>query len=121
MKLLLIDDNNEEHELFASQLKEYDPEVTLVSAYDGKEGLEVMHAVNPKMVMLDMNMPGMTGLEALSLIKDDEGFKDMPVYMYSTSDGFISRTLALKMGATNYFCKPKSLKEFETIFSEIFK
>jgi CheY-like chemotaxis protein len=118
--ILLIDDDMEDHELFVSLLKEYDPGLKVISAINGKQGIEIIERKKPNIVFLDINMPGMNGMEVLKNIKSKDSLKDIPVYMYSTSDGFNSKPMAMKLGAVKYFRKPNSPKGFTRVFDDVF-
>ena len=118
--VLLIDDDIEDHELFISLLKEYDPAFKVISAMNGKQGMELIERKKPGIVFLDINMPGMNGMEVLRKIKSKDSLKDIPVCMYSTSDGFNSKPAAMKLGAIKYFSKPNSPKGFVKVFNDVF-
>ena len=59
-----------------------------------------------RMILLDINMPGMDGLEACARIRADLGYADVPIVMASSCDDLVSVDDALKQGATDYLTKP---------------
>ncbi|MEL7061918.1 MAG: response regulator, partial [Acidobacteriota bacterium] len=75
-KILVVDDSKLIHKMFAILLRQY----TLVHAYDGLEALQNLgqHA-DIDLILLDINMPRMSGLEFLTQVKQDETFKELPV------------------------------------------
>jgi CheY-like chemotaxis protein len=122
-RVLLIDDDKDEHEIFKRALHRYDSAVTFFSAYDGQEGLDFLFREHAHYIFLDINMPGMNGIEVLKFLKKDEVLKHIPVIIYSTSDGRGYKKMALDLGAVNYFTKPNTFqgmhKLFETVFEKI--
>ena len=118
--VLLIDDDKEDQEIFRENLIQYNPGIELISAFRGKEGLELIPKVSPTYIFLDINMPGMNGLEVLSIIRKKKEYTRIPVFMYSTSDGQRSRPISLKLGATDYFRKPNNIEGLKKIFKEVF-
>ncbi|MBV9963026.1 MAG: response regulator [Parafilimonas sp.] len=117
--VMLIDDDADEHELFQQQLAEFDKSIELISAHDGQEALKMLGKAIPEFIFLDINMPKMNGLQVLKQLKDDTGLKEIPVYIYSTSDGFNSKKPAIKLGAVNYFKKPGNPQELQNIFKAV--
>lgn len=67
-KILLVDDEDSIHLLYREEFEEEGYEVH--SAMTGEEGLEQLNIVNPNLIILDINMPGMNGIEALRQIKE---------------------------------------------------
>src|SRR3954462_318894 len=83
-RVLLIDDDPDEHEIFSLALKKYNSKITCVSVNGCIEDLLLINFL-PDVVFLDMNMPQTDGLAWLRKIKERPEFKDIPVYMYSTA------------------------------------
>ena len=87
-----------------------------LEASTGVEGLAVLEANvdDIDLVCLDVNMPEMDGIEVLRTMKSDERFRDVAVMMITTE---ICREMiieAVKLGATNYVCKPFTQEELTT-------
>jgi CheY-like chemotaxis protein len=121
-RVLLIDDDKDEHEIFKKELHSYDPAIDFFSAYDGQDGFDFLLKETVNYIFLDINMPVMNGIDLLKLLKKDETLKDIPVIIYSTSDGRGYKKMALDLGAISYFTKPTTIqgmhKIFETVFGE---
>jgi CheY-like chemotaxis protein len=118
--LLLVDDDKDDHDFFNYQLNAFRPDITVVSAFNGEEGLKMLKIIYPDWIFLDINMPKINGIEVLRQIKLSEDLNDIPVYIFSTSDGNRSRKIALSLGAIDYFKKPSSLNGFKEIFKKVF-
>ena len=118
-RVLLIDDDSEDHEVFIEQLSKYNADIKVISAFNGKQGLELLSAHDPTWIFLDINMPGMNGMDVLKKIKETKTGKNIPVIMYSTSDGYNSKHIALELGATDYVRKPNTENGYVRIFRQI--
>lgn len=88
----------------------------LLEAEDGRKGLDVLEAniENVDLILLDINMPVMNGIEMLKAVKTDDRFKDIPVMMVTTETSRASIVEAIKIGAANYVCKPFTQEELTT-------
>ena len=80
----------------------------LDSAVDGKEGLAHFRSDRPDLVLLDLMLPGMSGLDVLKRIRDES---DVPVIVLSAKDSESDIVTALEMGADDYLTKPYSVRE----------
>lgn len=78
---------------------------TVVTAADGEEGLRLARTEAPDLILLDILMPRMSGIEVLRALKADEGTRSIPVLVLSNSsqEGSIQQTVAL--GAIGYLVK----------------
>jgi CheY-like chemotaxis protein len=89
MTILTVDDDVEDQEFFFEAVRVVDPLTVCLKANDGIDGYELLMDSKTYLsldcIFLDINMPKMTGIELLVLIKKDERLKDIPVYMLSTS------------------------------------
>jgi DNA-binding response OmpR family regulator len=120
-RVLLIDDDRDEHEIFKKALHEYDPTINFFSAYDGQEGLDFLSKGHANYIFLDINMPGKNGLDILRLLKKDDTLKDIPVIIYSTSDGRGFKKMSLDLGAENYFTKPTTYRGMQKLFETVLR
>jgi DNA-binding response OmpR family regulator len=77
----------------------------VVSAEDGKEGLEKMNSAKPDVILLDLVMPVMDGFEFLKKIKEDDNFKDIPVIVLSNLAQGPDIERARELGAVDYLIK----------------
>lgn len=110
-KIFLVDDDAEDRFIVEEALQTVDPTVTIQVAQNGHEGLKVLNdqyseGKLPCVIVLDVNMPKMTGPEMLSKLKSDTRFNDIPVVIYSTSINPYEKEKCIKMGAHSYITKP---------------
>lgn len=89
MTILTVDDDIEDQEIFLEAVDFIDPLIVCLKAYDGIEAYHLLTNgkpyLSPDYIFSDINMPKMTGIELLLLIKKDERLKNIPVYILSTS------------------------------------
>ena len=102
-KVLVVDDSKLLHRMFEMMLRQY----PLVHAYDGREGLARLgENADIDLVLLDVNMPHMTGIEVLSAMKADPRFANIPVVLITTEGSEEQTDRGLAMGASAYVKKP---------------
>lgn len=105
MKILLVDDSTTMRRIQKNTLEKLGHS-DIVEAGDGVEAIAKLQAGGFDLVLMDWNMPNMTGIEALKKIKGDPALKAVPVIMV-TSESEKSRILeAIQSGAANYLVKP---------------
>ena len=114
-KVLLIDDDPDEAELFKDVLADIDPTISYHYCFSGKSALASLTEgkVNPDIIFLDINMPEMDGWECVRNLKSIPVYKDIPVYMYSTSKRESDRAAARKMGAIDLITKATNYRKFK--------
>ncbi len=91
----------------------------LLEAGTGKEALKVMHDAWVDVVLSDINMPEMSGVEFLQEVKRDEGLKDTPVIFVSTESSQTRQDEAKHLGAAAYVKKPFSPELIKEILLDV--
>jgi two-component system, OmpR family, response regulator len=104
--ILIVDDDPHIRQLLAFALSKAGWET--IEAGDGEEGLALATAQRPDLVILDINMPKMDGLEVCRRLRS-EG--DLPILFLSSRDDEIDRVLGIELGADDYVVKPFSPRE----------
>jgi two-component system, OmpR family, alkaline phosphatase synthesis response regulator PhoP len=107
-RVLLIEDDNDIAEAIAYQLEKVGLQVKV--AKTGEEGLEAVRR-GVDLVLLDLNLPGMDGLEVCRMIRRQNTTAHVPIIIVSARADEVDRVLGLEMGADDYMVKPFSLKE----------
>jgi diguanylate cyclase (GGDEF)-like protein/PAS domain S-box-containing protein len=103
-RLLLVDDDPDCREMVSRRLSRRGFEVE--TAASGEEGLERIHGSNYDLVLLDHNMPGMTGMELLRLLRATHSSMELPVVMLTAQSDSAHVVKALELGADDYVVKP---------------
>lgn len=109
VRVLVVDDNPDSLGLAKDILKVAGYQV--ITASDGPNALKAARAELPDLILLDVNMPGMSGMEVCAEIKKDERTAQMPVIMLSALGDIDNRVDALAMGADDFLAKPYSPRE----------
>lgn len=113
-KILAVDDNPQNLLFVVNTLLEAKPEYEVLVANNGKRALEVARETPPDLVIMDWEMPEMTGIEALKQFKEEERLNDIPVIMHTginTESDDLSE--ALKLGAADFLRKPVAELELQ--------
>jgi len=107
VKILVVDDNELNRELLARRLrpKNYDVEMSA----DGPTALEMIEANSYDLVLLDIVMPVMDGLEVLTIIRQSYSLVDLPVIMVTAKDHDEDVVQAFQLGANDYVTKPLNM------------
>jgi two-component system alkaline phosphatase synthesis response regulator PhoP len=103
-KITIIDDDTDLVEAVRNFLARHSFEVS--TAYGGIEGLKVIEENRPDLVILDMMMPDIDGIQVLLKIRGNSQIKDTSVIMLTAKEAQPDRVSALEMGAYEYIAKP---------------
>ena len=118
--VLLVEDNQDNREIYRTIL-EYGGHV-VVEAVNGAEALPLARDRHPDIIVMDMSMPVMGGLEATKRLKDDSATRGIPVLIISAHALARDVTSAMEAGADAYLTKPceprKVLAEVERLISQ---
>ena len=107
--ILVIDDEKDLIELVRYNLQKEGFDV--IGAPDGKAGLEIAREHRPDLILLDLMMPGMDGLEACRRLREDGRTAGIPVILLTAKATEADRVVGLEMGADDYVTKPFSPRE----------
>ena len=108
-KILVVDDEPEAVELVEFNLKQAGFEV--LTAADGAEALKRARSGSPNLVVLDLMLPELDGLEVCKMLRRDPATKNLPIVMVTAKAAEVDRVLGLELGADDYLTKPFSPRE----------
>ncbi len=106
--VLIVEDEPTVRETLAESLVEDGLRVT--TAADGPQALERFRADRPDLVLLDLMLPGMSGIEVCRIIRAESS---VPILMLTARDSELDKVLGLELGADDYVTKPFSLRELQ--------
>lgn len=115
-KVLIVEDDPEIVNLLEIHLNDLSCEV--IKAMDGKVGLEKALSINPDLIILDISLPEMDGIEVCRQVR---GQSNVPIIMLTAKSEEIDRVLGLEMGADDYITKPFSVREFIARVKAVFR
>jgi two-component system, OmpR family, response regulator len=102
--ILVVDDDNDIRAFLIKALEANGYKA--VGAADGEEGWNSLKSLKPDLLITDLNMPGLDGLELLKRVKADEELKNMPAIMLTGSSSDEEIIAGLSRGADHYITKP---------------
>ncbi len=109
--LLYIEDNPANMKL-VEQLIELRSDIKLLTAVNGTTGIELARTLLPDMILMDINLPGISGIEALKILREDPRTAHIPVVALSANAMLRDIDLGLEVGFFRYLTKPIRVKEF---------
>lgn len=110
--ILVADDISENIDLMEAYLASLD--VDLITATNGQEALELCIQHNPDLILLDVMMPGMTGIQVCEKLREREGFRFTPIVMVTSLSEVTDKVSAIESGATDFLTKPVNRIELIT-------
>lgn len=114
-KILVVEDFPDARELVALCIRRLGYEA--FEAADGIEGLQQATAVHPDLILMDLSMPRMDGLEATAHLKQDPATRDIPVIVLTAHAADAHRDKALEAGALEVLIKPINFMALGEIFN----
>lgn len=127
-RILLVEDDPKDVELTLTALDEYNLANEVVVASDGEQALDYLYyrgkyaqrnRDNPAVLLLDLKLPKVDGLEVLKKIKDDEQLRFIPVVVLTSSREEKDMVTSYKLGVNAYVVKPVDFHEFVNAVKEL--
>jgi CheY-like chemotaxis protein len=127
-RILLAEDDPKDAELTISALREYDLKNHIMVVRDGVETLDYLYRRerfaheplgNPILILLDLKMPKLDGIQVLRQIKGDEILRTIPVVILTSSREAQDLAISYQLGANAYVVKPVKFKDFIAAVREI--
>ena len=115
-KILVVDDEKSIVKGIKFSLEQDDMKVEV--AYDGESALELAKANHYDMILLDIMLPGFSGLEVCQMIRE---FSDVPIIMLTAKGDDMDKILGLEYGADDYITKPFNILEVKARIKAIFR
>ena len=127
-RILLVEDDPKDRELTMTTLEEYNLSNEVVIATDGEEALDYLYcrgkfqgrtSENPAVLLLDLKLPKVDGLEVLQQMKTDEKLRMIPVVVLTSSREERDMVASYKLGVNAYVVKPVDFHEFANAIKEL--
>jgi DNA-binding response OmpR family regulator len=127
-RILLVEDDTRDVELTMTALEEYNLSNEVVVASDGEEALDYLYyrgkyqrrsGDNPAVMLLDLKLPKVNGLEVLEAIRADDALKLIPVVVLTSSREEQDMVKSYKLGVNAYVVKPVDFHEFVNAIKEL--
>lgn len=120
--VLVVDDDHIDVIMIERAFKKLNISSPLVNSNDGKEALDYLRNnenKKPGIILLDLNMPKMNGLEFLKVVKADDQLRKIPIVVLTTSDDPHEIEECFRLGVAGYMTKPADNKNFIEKIEEI--
>jgi len=129
MEILLVEDNVNDAELTIRALKKNNITNKIVHLKDGAEALDFIFGTGtyegrdinnkPKVILLDLKMPKVSGIEVLGKIKENNVTKKIPVVILTSSKEDPDIRICYELGANSYIVKPVEFEDFQKVVVEL--
>jgi CheY-like chemotaxis protein len=119
MKILVVDDDKTTRKLLSLYLKAKGYEV--VTAENGLDAMEKLATEDINLVVTDMNMPYMDGIELTKTLRADDSWKNLPIVMVTTEADDDERKKAYDTGVDDYLVKPANAEQISDSIKKILK
>lgn len=118
-RILVVDDEENIVELLRMNLKKFGYEV--LCAYDGEEAIQITMREKPDLILLDIMMPGIDGLEVCRRVKMNPDVTHIPIIMLSARSEETDKVIGLGIGADDYITKPFGFRELHARINVILR
>ena len=112
LRTLLCVEDNPDNLLLVEELIGRCPDIRLISARDGQSGIDLARSTLPDAILMDINLPGISGVEALRILALDSSTTNIPIIALSANAGPRDIARGLEAGFFRYLTKPIKVKEF---------
>ena len=119
-KVLVVEDSKATRELLASTLEGIGG-IEVVTAVSGFEALKVLPRHRFALIITDINMPDINGLELINFVKKNPHYKDTPLFVVTTEGRAQDRERGLQLGASEYVIKPFEPATFAALVKKYLK
>jgi CheY-like chemotaxis protein len=123
--ILCVDDDSDDLQLLHETLKGTQENFDVIEAHNGRQALELLQrskteGTPPRLIILDINMPVLNGKETLSIIKNDEVLRDIPVVVFTTSGSETDRRFCDFYGV-EMITKPPTFQNFKAVVEKLLR
>ncbi|HNQ11895.1 MAG TPA: response regulator [Bacteroidia bacterium] len=123
-QVLHVEDDKVDAMMIQRAFKKCNIPYAIENATNGIEALDLLRGTNgkekiqkPRIILLDINMPKMNGLEFLKELRNDPDLKHISVFVITTSNDDTDKFEAYQLNVAGYILKPYSIENFETLFN----
>jgi CheY-like chemotaxis protein len=122
--IFIVDDDPDDRQIILDAFLEKNPQIDYVFIENAENLLQALYSEEseyPALILLDLNMPGMLGLQALKEVKNNKKFSQIPIIVLTTSTLHQDRRASYELGAACFLRKPDSFRELVDLTDSIVK
>jgi two-component system chemotaxis response regulator CheY len=119
MTVLVVDDSKIMRNIVKSHFDEMEYKCEFLEADNGMTALQILASNSVHLVMLDWNMPQLSGIDFLKQVRTMRQYENLPIIMVTSESARYSVIEALKSGATDYIIKPINARNFKNKISKV--
>jgi CheY-like chemotaxis protein len=129
LTILLVEDNQDHAELVMRNMEDFQVANTIVHVEDGEAALDYLYGSGkytdrkqfplPHLMLLDLRLPKIDGMEVLKVVKSDKALRPMPVVILTTSDAERDIAMAYEYNANSYVTKPVNFSQFSKLLKDL--
>jgi two-component system, chemotaxis family, chemotaxis protein CheY len=117
--VLIVEDSSTTRSMIRAAVEEAGEELNAVEASSGFEALKLLPREDYALIVTDINMPGINGLELINFIRKDERYRHIPLVIVTTERSAEDRDRGLAMGADAYVSKPFKEEDLREVITRI--
>lgn len=117
--VLVVDDSSTVRAMINSQLRIFDNRIRVVFALDGFDAIQKIKKSPPSLVLADVLMPRLSGLQLCAMVKTHPATNHVPFYILSGKDGQVDKAIGRQVGADGYLIKPFNKIVLQELISSI--
>ncbi len=122
MNVLFIEDDMIETMKMQRAISKFQTKHKIIEAKNGEEALDILKQGNlPDIILLDLNMPRMSGIEFLTILKNDEKLRYLPTIILTTSENRVDLLKCFEIGIAGYIIKPLKYEDYEAKLKRVFE
>ena len=116
-QVLVVEDSSMARAMIRAAIEEFD-DMEAVEAENGFEALKLLPAHEFSLIITDINMPDINGLELINFVRNDPRFKTIPLIIVSTESSKEDKRRGMKIGANAYLTKPFTAEQIQNAIKE---
>ncbi|NQZ45189.1 MAG: response regulator [Flavobacteriaceae bacterium] len=121
MNVLFIEDDMIESMKLQRAISKFQSKHKIIEAKNGEEALDILKSGTlPDIILLDLNMPRMSGIEFLTILKEDPKLKYLPTIILTTSENRADLLKCFEIGIAGYIIKPLKYEDYENKLKRVF-
>lgn len=122
VKVLFIEDDMIESMKLQRAVAKFDSKHDIIEAKNGEEALDILQNGDlPDIILLDLNMPRMSGIEFLQVVKADDKLRYLPTVILTTSENRVDLLRCFQLGIAGYIIKPLKYEDYEKKIKRVFE